>query len=84
MAIKITRTSNADRAVLRIDGHLRSEDVAELRKACAAANGSLVLELSNLRSADSAGAETLRELASRGTKIRGASRYIELLLGKES
>lgn len=84
MAIRIARSPDADRTILRIDGHLKSEDVAELRKECAAANGSIVLELSDLGSADAAGAEVLRELATLGTKIRGASRYIELLLGKES
>lgn len=75
---------DVDGTVLRIDGHLKSEDVAELRKECAAANGSLILELSDLRSADSAGAGVLGELASRGAKIRGASKYIELLLRRES
>lgn len=70
--------------ILRIDGHLKSEDLTELRKECAAANGSIVLELSHLGSVDAAGAEMLRGLASRGIKFYGASQYVELLLSEES
>lgn len=42
--------------------------------------GSAILDLSNLSSADPAGVEVLLELVSLGTQIRGASPYIELLL----
>ena len=40
----------------------------------------LVLDLSELQSADSAGVVKLVELVERGAQIRGASKYIELLL----
>ena len=42
--------------------------------------GRLVLELSNLQSADKVGVDVLLELISLGVQIRGASPYIELLL----
>ncbi len=80
MSIRITRTSDARETVLRIDGQLRSEDIAELAKEHRSVEGPLVLELSNLQSADPAGVEVLRDLVSMGVQIRGASPYIELLL----
>ncbi len=83
MSIRITRTSNAGGTVLQVDGHLCSENVAELTKEQRSAGGSLVLELSNLQSVDPDGVDLLLELISLGAQIRGASPYIELLL-KES
>jgi anti-anti-sigma regulatory factor len=80
MSIRITKTSDARETVLRIDGQLRIENVAELTKEHRSVEGSLVLELSDLRSADKAGVDVLLELISLGAQIRGASPYIELLL----
>lgn len=80
MGIRITRTSDAHETVLRIDGQLRCENVAELTKEHRFVEGPLVLELSNLQSADTAGVDVLLELISMGVQIRGASPYIELLL----
>jgi ABC-type transporter Mla MlaB component len=80
MSIRITRISDAHETVLRIDGQLRSADVAELAKEYRSVDGTLVLELSNLQSADPAGVEVLLELVSMGVQMRGASPYIELLL----
>lgn len=84
MSIRITKTSHAKGALLQVDGQLRSEDVAELAREYAAVEGPVVLELSNLQSADSEGAEVLSELVSLGAEIRGASPYIELLLKTKS
>jgi ABC-type transporter Mla MlaB component len=83
MSIRITRTSEEGGTVLQVDGQLCSENVAELTKEQMSAEGSLVLELSSLQSADPAGVDLLLELISLGAQIRGASPYIELLL-KES
>jgi ABC-type transporter Mla MlaB component len=83
MSIRITRTSDAGGTVLQVDGQLCSENVAELTKERQSAEGALVLELSNLQSADPAGVDLLLELISLGAQIRGVSPYIELLL-KES
>lgn len=80
MGIRITRTSDAHETVLRIDGQLHLENVAELTKEHWSVDGPLVLELSNLQSADVAGVDVLLELISLGVRIRGASPYIELLL----
>jgi len=80
MSIRITRTSDACGTVLQVDGELCSENVAELTKEHRSVDGSAILDLSNLLSADPAGVEVLLELVSLGTQIRGASPYIELLL----
>jgi anti-anti-sigma regulatory factor len=84
MSIRITRTTDAHETVLKIDGRLRCEDVGELAKEQRSVRGPLVLELSNLQSADAAGVEILRRLASAGARIQGASPYIELLLNETS
>jgi anti-anti-sigma regulatory factor len=80
VSIRIIKTSNAPETVLQIDGQLRAEDVAELVKEQRSVDGPLVLELSNLQSADEVGVNVLLELISIGAQIRGASPYIELLL----
>ena len=83
MSIRITRTSDALETVLRIDGHLCLENVAELTREHQSVEGALVLELSDLQSADTAGVDVLLELISLGAQIRGASPYIKLLLNEE-
>ncbi|MHC4179498.1 MAG: hypothetical protein ACYSWU_18455 [Planctomycetota bacterium] len=84
MPVRITVTREAHLTVLRIDGQLRSEDVGELANERAAAQGPLVLELSNLQSADPKGVEVLLELVALAAEVRGASPYIELLLKTKS
>ena len=83
MSLRITRTSDAHETVLQIDGHLRSKNVAELTKEHWSVKGPLVLELSNLQSADTVGVDVLLELISMGAQTRGASPYIELLLKRK-
>jgi ABC-type transporter Mla MlaB component len=82
--IRITRTSDAHRTVLQIEGRLRSPDVAELVREFQTVEGPAVLELSNLQSADSAGVEILLELTALGAEIRGVPPYLELLLKMKS
>ena len=84
MSIRVTRTTDACETVLKVDGRLHREDVGELAKETHRVQGPLVLELSNLQSADAAGVEILKRLASAGAMIRGASPYIELLLSEKS
>ena len=83
MGIRIIKTSNDRETVLRIDGQLRVENVAELTKEYRSVEGPLVLDLSNLQSADEAAVDVLLDLMSTGIQIRGASPYIELLLKSE-
>ncbi len=61
MDIRITSASDAHETVLRVDGHLRRENVAELTKEHRSVDGPLVLELSNLQSADAAAVHSALE-----------------------
>ena len=80
LMIRINATTELQRTVFRIDGRLTAEDVPVLDKKCSEAGRPHMLDLSNLRSADAAGSKKLRELASSGVEIRGASPYLKLLL----
>ena len=84
MSIRITRTTEARKTVLRVDGQLTCEDVEELAREYRSVQGSLALELTDLRSADPAGVAVLQDLVGLGAEIRGASPYIELLLKRPS
>ncbi|TWU06265.1 hypothetical protein [Stieleria varia] len=84
MTIHVSETKHPRGTVLKVDGHLKAGDVAELTKACRLANDLNVLDLSDLQSADKAGLEILRELACRGVQVRNASPYIELLMKPNS
>ena len=78
--IGITATTERRRNVLRIMGRLRADDVPVLEERCSEIGPSDVLDLAELQSADAAGSQKLRELASEGVEIRGASPYVQLLI----
>lgn len=80
MTIHVSETKHKHGRVLKVDGHLKANDVPELTSAYRSAQGNCVLDLSELQSADSAGLALLRELVSLGAEIHRASHYIELLL----
>jgi len=84
VAIRVTRTFEDRRTVLKVDGWLRLGDVEELTGAYRSVDGPIELDLSELQSADQDGMELLRELIALGVQIRGASPYIELLLRAKS
>ncbi len=78
--IHITDTTELKRTVFRINGRLIADDVPVLDKRCCEIGRPHVLDLSELLSTDRVGSAKLRELASAGVEIRGASRYIQLLI----
>jgi hypothetical protein len=80
MVVRITKTNADERTVLRVDGLLQADDVEALNREWATAGGTVTLELSQLRSADSRGVEAIHELVSHGVRLQGLSPYIELLL----
>jgi hypothetical protein len=67
--------------VLRLEGWLEGESVAELERVINGGSGPLRLDLTELRSADPAGVDALRVLSAAGASIVGATPYIRLLLG---
>lgn len=80
MDVRITRAVNPGEAVLFIGGWLQADNVCELKRELEQTEGPVVLEVSQLQSADAVGVATLRDILSRGAEMRGASGYIRLLL----
>jgi anti-anti-sigma regulatory factor len=72
--------SDAGVRVVRLEGWLEGEVVAELESVVSGESGPLRLDLSELRSADKAGLDALRALRAAGAALVGASPYIRLLL----
>jgi len=81
--VRIDVTSEGSKTVVCISNRLDGAGVAEFNKACGPVEGDLVLDLSHLRYADAEGTDLIRTLAKAGAEIRGASRFIQLLLGSE-
>lgn len=84
MNIRIISASEGDQTVLQIAGRLRSGDLSELDKAIQSGDGSFVLDLTDLQSADEAGIVRLRELAAGNGELRGVSPYVQMLLDGNS
>lgn len=84
MNVRITSTSDGQRTVLNIAGRLESADISELDKEILSEIGSLVLDLSELQSADETGILKLGELAEGGAEFRGVSPYLQMLLDDQS
>ncbi len=81
MTIYISCTSDSGTRIVRLEGWLEGESVAEFERVTEGGSGTLRLDLSELRSADKAGLTALRAHRAAGASIVGASPYIKLLLG---
>jgi hypothetical protein len=77
---RITEYQHGQDTVIQVDGQLMSDGARELERVCREATPPLILELTNLRTANSDGLRMLKRLSSEGVRLTGASRYIELLL----
>jgi anti-anti-sigma regulatory factor len=80
MELRIDITSEGAVNVIHVTGRLCKATVTRLIKTCDEIKGSFVLELSDLRSADTAGIDVIRTLGEKGAEIRGAIPFIQLLL----
>ena len=80
MTLYIACESDAGTRVVRLEGWLDGEAVGELERVVNGGSGPLRLDLSELRSADTAGLDALRALRAAGASLVGASPYIRLLL----
>lgn len=81
MTLYIASDSDSGVRVVRLEGWLEGEAVAELERVVNEESGPLRLDLSELRSVDAAGLDALRALRAAGASLVGASPYIKLLLG---
>ena len=68
--------AESGRAVLRIHGRLSGAAVIELERVCRSVSEPLILDLAHLTSADDAGIETLKRLATDGVECTGVSRHL--------
>ena len=83
MDLRLTVSRAADSTVVHVDGRLAVRCVDDLQRAVTDSSGTVILDLTNLLSADDAGVAALRLLRQRGAQLRGASPYVRLLLNTE-
>ena len=84
MQIHIDFISSKSENIIHIAGRLSSNAVAQLRKACDQVKDPMVIDVSELLYADEEGINAIRAIADRGSKIRGASPFVQLLLDNAS
>ena len=70
----------ADNRTVLVAGRLEHSHVAALLLACAQADPPIVLDLSDVLSADQTGVDALVRLRNRGVAMVGTPRYLELTL----
>jgi anti-anti-sigma regulatory factor len=80
VTLYIACESDAGVRVVRLEGWLAGDAVAELERIVSEGSGPLRIDLSELRSADAAGLVALRALHAAGALLVGASPCIKLLL----
>jgi hypothetical protein len=80
MMLRIEVRPENTRTTVSVAGRLEGQGVHELLEACNAVSGELVLDLTELRSADPRGIEAIQGLVRVDAKIEGASSFIRLLL----
>ena len=80
MSVHITCTWDSGVRVLHLEGWLEGDNVGELERVARGAAEPLRLDLTGLRSTDTAGLEALRALRAQGAVLVGASPYLRLLL----
>ncbi|SRR6266436_2667566 len=81
VTLYIACDSDPGTRVIRLEGWLEGDTVAELERVINGGSGPLRLDLTELRSADTEGVDALRALRAAGASIVGAPPYIRLLLG---
>ena len=84
MTIHISQFRSGDATVLQIDGWLEGQDSDELLLLAGGSTDEVVLDLSDLRSADPPGLRAIRRLVAQGVVVRGLSDYLKLLLKRTS
>lgn len=83
MSIRLTLTGKDGWTVVHVDGWLTARELADLESTVRSVSGAVVLDLSNLLSADDAGVAALRALAGEGVQLSGVTPYMSLLLDAE-
>jgi len=84
MNLRVTAIAERDGTVLRVDGRLLGNGVAELTGVSVRDAQVLTLDLSGLLFADAEGVTALKELRARGARLRNVPPYVSLLLAMEA
>ena len=79
MTIRIDVNPEGPEVVVYLAGRLSGDASEQLRDTCDSIDGTFVLDLSKLLFSDDAGIDVIRAISEQGTKIRGASKFIQLL-----
>jgi anti-anti-sigma regulatory factor len=82
MTIRIDVYNEGPEVVVYLAGRLSEDAAKQLRDTCDAINGAFVLNLSNLIFADDAGIDVIRAIDDQEIEIRGASKFIQLLVNR--
>jgi len=84
LTFRVTSVSGEDETIIRLEGRLSATREKDLKTAVQGAPGTVLLDLSDLRSVDAEGVRALRSFAAKGAKLVGASPYIRQLLNESS
>ena len=80
MTIRITSTTDGTTTQVRVEGRLTGADVPDLRAECESIEPPWSLDLSGLRSADTAGIRALRALLESGAELHDVDPYVRQLM----
>lgn len=83
MTCRITEIGTEEGTLLRVDGRLDEESLAELESSCKQARPPLILDLQGLRWIDDRARAFLRQLTAEGAVVTQASPYVALRLETE-
>lgn len=84
MTFRITRVDEPQRTILKVDGWLQADGLAEFERTCGDPSAGLTLDMRGLRQADEASLALLRRLRAAGATFEGLSAYLTLRLGPVS
>lgn len=82
--IRIVTEKGKSGWIVRIQGHLRGDDIPALEETCRNVHGNSQLNLEELRSLDEAGIAAIRGLVAGGAIVVGASTYIRMRLAPQN
>jgi anti-anti-sigma regulatory factor len=82
MAFRIDVNSGGDEVVVCVAGRLSEDAAKQLVDTCDPIKEDYVLDLSKLLFADDAGIDVIRAIDDQGIDIRGASKFIQLLVNR--
>jgi hypothetical protein len=80
VACRIHKAQDGDRVIVVVAGRVEEAHVGDLNRLCSEDSRSVVLDLTDVLSADHIAVEALRRLRNRGVSIVGAPRYLQFTL----